>query len=293
MSSYPLGWQSWSPPTPDLLHFPPRDYCPITEIPHPGAPHRLTKEPINYWCSWYALGPKLSQTKLLDQAKLIRQHDLNITHFLIDDGWTFSVWLKPLINDLHALNFKVGLWYAPFTRHKHLPLYPTLDKLINEYQLDFLKLDFLYEPYFARGLKDDSLPYQTLVDLFNYLQTNYPHLATIACGCPFAPALGRVDAIRISKDSTFPPIFPNWSRRLLYQSRMNLLAHKFSLLPTNFAAIPDPDVRMFSLDSETTSRVWDTIHLTCLGLGDDLTKLSPTQIEKAKIWLNKNPSSRS
>jgi hypothetical protein len=295
MSTFPLGWQSWSPPTSTFLHIPARDYCPIHTVSHsPFARSHSPKNPINYWCSWYALGPFLNQTKLLEQAKLIRRYDLKIDYFIIDDNWStspFSVWLKPLVRDLHRLGFKVGLWYAPFTRYSHLSLYPTLDKLVQEYQVDLLKLDFLYQPYFAKGLKDDTLPHQTLVDLFEYLADNYPHVYTIASGCPFAPALGRVDALRISKDSTFPAPVPTWIRRLLYYSRMRLLSSKYALLPSIFAARPDLDVRVFELDNATTTSFWDTIHSTCLGLGDDLSRLSPAQINQAKIWLNKNPSS--
>jgi hypothetical protein len=296
MSTYPLGWQSWSPPTPNFLHFPPRDYCPLTEVAHSFPTHHSPKNPLNYWCSWYALGPHLTPAKLFAQAKLIRAYDLDLPYFIIDDNWTstpFSPWLKPLIQDLRLLNFKVGLWYAPFTRHRRLPIYKTLDTLVKEYHLDLLKLDFLYQPYFTSGLIDDSLPHQTLVDLFDYLRTSYPDLYTVACGSPFAPALGRVDAIRVSKDTTFPDGLPAWSRQLLYHSRVSLLARKWALIPSDFAAVPDPDVRMFGLDDATTNLFWDTIHSTCLGLGDDLTKLSPAQITKAKIWLAKNPSSRS
>ncbi|MFH2085450.1 MAG: hypothetical protein ABII21_01515 [bacterium] len=134
MTTSPLGWQSWSPPTPNLLRLPRRDHCPLPELSHPILPRtQKPKPPITYWCSWYALGRNINPHNLLTQAKLIKQHALPISHFLIDDGWTFSPWLKPLITELHSLEFKVGLWYTPFTRHKHLSLYPTLDLLIQQY----------------------------------------------------------------------------------------------------------------------------------------------------------------
>lgn len=289
--AYPLGWQSWSPPNPVWPYLPRRDYCPVSEVPHLPAPAHALKPPITYWCSWYALGKNIHAENLLNQAQLIRKHKLPIDYFLIDDGWHDNSALLNLSRSLHALGFRVGLWYAPFTRHAHLPLNPTLDHLINDYKLDLLKLDFLYRPYFAPHLADDSLPHQTLVTLFSYLQTHYLDLYTIACGSPFAPALGRVDAIRFSKDTTFPPPVPFWARRLLYGSRLRLLSAKYDLIPADFTAVPDPDVRLFSLDDATTSAFWDKISGTCLGLGDDISLLSPSQIEQARLWLQKNLSS--
>lgn len=291
--TYPLGWQSWSPPAPIWPYLPRRDYCPVPEVPHLPAPTDTPKSPITYWCSWYGLGKNIHVDNLLRQAQLIRQHKLPIAYFLIDDGWHDNPALLNLSRSLHDLGFRVGLWYAPFTRHAHLPLYPTLDRLINTCQLDLLKLDFLYQPYFVPHLQDDSLPHQALVKLFTYLRTHYPGLYTIACGSPFAPALGRVDAIRFSKDTTFPPPIPSWARRLLYRSRLRLLATKYALIPTNFPAVPDPDVRLFSLDDATTATFWDKISGTCLGLGDDISRLTPAQLEQARLWLQKNPSSPS
>lgn len=285
-----LGWQSWSPPIPAWHHLPRRDYAPLPLLSHPPNPSISPKPPLTYWCSWYALGRRINYDNLLAQAELIRQSNLNISHFLIDDGWTFAPWLKFLIRELHDLKFQVGLWYAPFTRHRHLPLYPTLDQLVQDYRVDLLKLDFLYQPYFAPHLKDDALPHQTLVELFTYLRTQYPNLYTIACGCPFSPALGLVDAIRISKDTTFPPPVPRLARHLLYHSRLRLLAAKYDLVPINFSSVPDPDVRMFSLDDATTTAFWDKISGTCLGLGDDLTDLTTPQIQQARLWLQKNRS---
>jgi hypothetical protein len=279
-----LGWQSWSPPIPNFLRFPPRDYCPVKETPH-SANIRLSHKPtFNYWCSWYALGWQINPHNLLIQAKFIKQHQLNITHFLIDDGWRFS-WLKPLIQELHSLGFRVGLWYSPYTRHKHLPLYTTLDSIVNYYQIDFLKLDFLYKPYFQSGLNSDLLPHQALVDLFTFLHHNHPQLFTITCGCPFAPALGLVDAIRISKDTTFPPPTPTWLRRPIYSHRVSLLRQKYEQVPASFPALPDLDVRLFSLDNQQTTTFWDTIHHALQGIGDDLTKLSPSQTQKVRLWL--------
>lgn len=283
--TYPLGWQSWSPPHPVWPYLPRRDYCPIPELSHPTTSPLPLKPPITYWCSWYALGSHLTYSNLLKQAQLIRQHNLPIEYFLIDDGWHFTLWISDLIIQLRRLDLKIGLWYAPYTRHKHLPLYPTIKRIMSELKPDLLKLDFLYTPFFASDLTDDTLPHQTLVKLFTFLSTNYPELYTVACGCPFTPALGRVNAIRVSKDTTFPPPIPNLPRRLLYLSRMRLLAKKYALIPPQFPAHPDPDVRMFSLDNHTTARLWDKIAPACRGIGDNLTHLTSSQIKQARLWL--------
>ncbi|MFH1244652.1 MAG: hypothetical protein V1487_03760 [bacterium] len=288
--TYPLGWQSWSPPH-GGFSFLARDYCPLPITSHPRS--TAFSKAITYWCSWYALGPVISPSSILHQAHLIKKYHLNIEYIIIDDGWRFGSSTIDLIQELHLLKLKVGLWYAPFTKHKNLPLYETLEHLVKNYHPDLLKLDFLYKPYFNSGLTDDRIPHQTLLDLFTYLRHNYPSLYTIACGCPFAPALGRVHAIRYSKDTTFPPPTPRWIRQLIYYSRVKLLSRKHSLIPPSFTSTPDPDVRMFSLDNATTANFWDTIHSECLGLGDNIDSLTTSQLDKARIWLQKNPSSPS
>ena len=277
-----LGWQSWSPPYPHRLKFPSRDYNPKKN--HSSLPTgKFTNLSFTYWCSWYALGAFINPQNLLNQASLIKKHHLPIQYFLIDDGW-HEAWLKDLTSELHRLGFKVGLWYAPFTKHKHLPLRSTLHRLILVNKLDLLKLDFLYKPYFST---QSANPSQTLQDLFIFLSNEYPQLRTIGCGVPFIDAIGQVDTIRLSKDTAFPPYLPLIISKLIYQHRVSMLSEKYQAWNKHPLFVPDPDVRMFSLDSPLTNNLWSKMTYQIKGLGDDLSSLSPAQLNEARIWLKK------
>ncbi len=280
-----LGWQSWSPTTPNLWHFPRRDYCPVPELEHaaPLPPTRpITK--INYWCSWYALGYWPNPSTILQQAQLIKQQQLPITHILLDDGWR-SQWLSPLVKDLKALHFKVGIWIAPFTRHKHLNLVETLNHLLGELAIDLLKLDFLYKPYFAQGLQDDALPHQTLSKLYDRIANQFPLVSTIACGAPYLPTIGHVDIVRLSKDTALPYPVPPLINRLFYARRLRLLYQKYLIWNKTKPFVPDPDVRMFSLDTPATSQLWGKMGYQVKGIGDNIAKLDINQLANMRLWL--------
>lgn len=188
-----LGWQSWSPPYPSRLKLPRRDYSPIPLTHQPSPISHYSSVHLSYWCSWYALGYLPRPNQILAQANLIRQYNMPITHVLLDEGWRED-WLPSVIPSLRELGFKVGLWYAPFHRHQALPLPSNLDRLISAYNLNLLKLDFLYRPYFLPSLYPS--PSQTLTSLFDHLKNKFPKLITIGCGVPFSDATGRLDTVR-------------------------------------------------------------------------------------------------
>lgn len=278
-----LGWQSWSPSTPNFWRLPSRDYCPVTQQERKIlAP--IYPKPLTYWCSWYALGYWPAPREIVHQAQLIKDYGLPITHILVDDGWRES-WLPPVVSKLKQLGFKVGIWLAPYTRHKHLNTNAVLKHLLGDLGIDLLKLDFLYQPYFVPGLRDDSTPHNTLADLYAYISKQYPQVTTIACGAPFAPSIGRVDIIRLSKDTALPYPAPALLNRHFYASRMKLLARKYQIWSQTKHFTPDPDVRMFSLDTSATDKLWDTMPYQVKGIGDNLAKLNKAQIQEAHLWL--------
>lgn len=167
----------------------------------------------------------------------------------------------------------------------------TIDLAISKWHFDLLKLDFLYAVYFNPHHKSDKVPHSQIDWLLNYIKHKHPHVHIIACGSPFAPALGLSDTIRIAKDTALPPVVPKIINYVTYVVRVKMLAQKLSLSHLLKGIEIDPDVRMFSLDSSSTSTIWDTISTNVLGIGDDLTKLSPPQLKKAILWLT-NHSSR-
>lgn len=166
-----------------------------------------------------------------------------------------------------------------------------IDLAINTWGVELLKLDFLYAPYFDPKLTSDKIPHNQVKWLLSYIKTTHPQIKTIACGTPFAPSLGVADIIRISKDTALPPLVPNLLNRIVYSSRLALLSRKLTAEDRPSHLIPDPDVRIFALDTKHTTKIWDTISLPVLGVGDNLSKLSPLQLQQMQLWL-KNPQTQ-
>jgi hypothetical protein len=118
------------------------------------APKRYAPEAGAWWRPWYctwgdqmwlagdqfrqnvsgskdyqAIKGVLTQDWILDTARRIRAENLNIGTFIIDDGWqdyrgdwelvtTRIPDMRALVDALHALDFKVVLWWAPFDLEK-------------------------------------------------------------------------------------------------------------------------------------------------------------------------------
>lgn len=161
---------------------------------------------------------------------------------------------------------------------------------ITKWKVDLLKLDFLYAVYFNPHHQSDHLAHDQVTWLLSYIKRKYPHVEVVACGAPFASSIGLVDAIRISKDTAFPPVVPKLLNQLTYRSRTKMLSQKMraSDLPPSIGL--DPDVRMFTLDSHATSSIWDTISTNILGVGDKLVALPLSKISKLKLWLTNHNS---
>ena len=166
-----------------------------------------------------------------------------------------------------------------------------LKQAVEKWGVDLIKLDFLYAPYFDPNHDSPIVPTSHLTWLLSYIKDEYPKVETIACGAPFKESSELVDVIRVSKDTALPPFVPTFINRLVYYGRVNMLKE------TLLADLPpklnlDPDVRMFSLDSPQTAKFWDTIQTPVIGVGDNLLKLSDSQLNQLKIWL-KHLSSQS
>lgn len=162
-----------------------------------------------------------------------------------------------------------------------------IDLAVTKWGVNLLKLDFLYAPYFNPDLTSDKIPYKQLSWLLTYIKKNYPQVQAIACGAPFAPSIGRADIIRISKDTALPPLVPNFLNKLIYHSRVKMLSQKLSVSNALSNVNFDPDVRMFSLDTISTTTTWDTIPTNILGVGDNLTTLPLNTLNKIRLWLNR------
>lgn len=160
-----------------------------------------------------------------------------------------------------------------------------IDLAVKKWKVDLIKLDFLYAPYFNPNLTSDNISHNQVTWLLKYIKATYPKITTIACGAPFSSSLNYSDIIRISKDTALPPPFPNFINRLVYSSRVKMLAQKMLAAKFHKNLVTDPDVRMFSLDNISTNQVWDNHTFSCFGVGDNLTKLSQSNINILKKWL--------
>lgn len=79
---------------------------------------------------YQAIKSVLTSEWLIETAHAIRQRKLDIGAFIIDDGWQDSRgdWnlvtdripdMRAVVDELHALDFKVVLWWAPFDLEPH------------------------------------------------------------------------------------------------------------------------------------------------------------------------------
>nr|OGC90898.1 MAG: hypothetical protein A2V48_01970 [Candidatus Amesbacteria bacterium RBG_19FT_COMBO_48_16] len=233
--------------------------------------------------------------------------------------------LKWLVKQIKSLGLKAGLWWAPllaksssklfhrhpdwfipnlegtqvspldtFIRHKRRVLdleNPQVAKYLKSV-LDFftdcgfklLKSDYLYAFYFNPKFKSSQIPDSLLHQLLAVIY-QLP-LFSVACGCPLAPAVGVVDAMRISEDINIPHLKHLWPvNRLIHASR---LRHLESNLKSRFSTRQlwhlDPDAFIchpaHGLTHHQVLRLQTLINRAngLKFLGDNLALLSPVQI---------------
>lgn len=340
-----LGWQSWSPPFPVWHGFPRWDYSPFKSSQLQSTIQNLSNKvsEVRYWCSWYAYGWDINDSKINVTLDVIKKYRIPFTHILIDDGWTtWGDWSTPnqkrfphfidTVSKIHKNGLKAGLWFAPFLANKNSQIFKNhpewfvtykgkyiqglktipiwewflpkqyllnfelkevqkyikdfLDIAINKWEVDLLKLDFLYAPYFNSNLKSDFIPHNQIAWLLEYINKRYPKITTIACGAPFSPSINLASITRVSKDTALPPLAPKIINKIIYHSRVVMLSHKLDHSRELNLINLDPDVRLFSLDNLFTSTFWNSVSKKILGIGDDLTKLSSDQLKSLKIWLS-------
>ncbi|MFZ2199686.1 MAG: hypothetical protein WAV40_02780, partial [Microgenomates group bacterium] len=138
-----------------------------------------------------------------------------------------------------------------------------LDIILGDWGVTLLKLDHLYAPFFAPDKEKARLATSALTTIFTYIQDKYPQVYTIACGCPFDVATGRVDAIRISKDIN-SPYFIAFGRHSLLRKKLSLT----SKLSVPFGI--DPDAAISLSDAHKYHTLWLSGQIQVFGLGYNL-----------------------
>lgn len=78
------------------------------------------------WCSWYCIGPDISEKDIFDNLKVIEQKAPELKYIQIDDGFQpyMGDWLetsdkfdrpmKDICNDIKKAGFEPAIWLAPF-----------------------------------------------------------------------------------------------------------------------------------------------------------------------------------
>lgn len=89
-------------------------------------PMKETKEFPVGWCSWYWVGPNISERKIFKALKVIKEKTPEMKFIQIDDGFQphMGDWLevsrkfkhpmKKICNDIKAEGFEPAIWLAPF-----------------------------------------------------------------------------------------------------------------------------------------------------------------------------------
>ncbi len=83
-------------------------------------------------------------------------------------------------------------------------IYNSIRRIVEEWKIDLVKLDFLYANYWNPFFDSRYEPALQLRQLFRFIKEEFSEVYLMACGCPFEPAKYLVDSIRIGKDATIP-----------------------------------------------------------------------------------------
>lgn len=150
------------------------------------------------------------------------------------DGFTPGLWLSPfavdarssvfrehpdwLIRDEKGRQVKTGLLYDHWLYGLDLThpgvkehLSYTISTIVHDWKIPYLKLDFLLCGAMAGRYHDPNRTRaQALREGLRIIREKAGEEATlVGCGCPFGPALGIVDIMRVG-----PDVAPNWYPRL-------------------------------------------------------------------------------
>jgi len=283
------GWQSWSPRAKSPLGIPAWNDPPFEDTYLPvSLGQRTTKKPVRGWCSWYAFGPFITEEKITRQLEWFGQHrEIPVEYFLVDGGWerwkNTEAALKRLIETIKKMDFKPGIWLAPFNRGTK---FTATDLLGLGFEL--IKLDFLYRVYHQPGVSAQEAG-RRIRNLLLDIRQRYPEVYTIACGCPLLPAVNVVDSMRIGPDTVDPIVT---SRIPVLNGIVNF--YKLRLIKSNLERRfwtkrfwnLDPDVfvcrRGLGLSDRQILSLQKIVKKTSgnIFLGDDMTKLSEERIKR-------------
>lgn len=225
--------------------------------------------PETGWCSWYDYYGTETVDDIVANAAAIAASPLaeDLRVIQIDDGWNLPtpdharVWgdwtagakfpegMKAIADRLHAMNFRAGLWVAPFAVDPASRLFrdhpewliqdektggpmsywgvhgldlsqdavldfvrETFVRVFDEWGYDYIKIDFLiYGGFRGRRARRDLTSAQCLRRGLETIAAVARDRYVLTCGCPMGPSIGVCDAQRIG-----PDVSGRWSVLLNY-----------------------------------------------------------------------------
>lgn len=186
--------------------------------------------------------------------------------------------------DQHVGKIRFALDFKNPDVKKHIR--QTIDLFVAEWNIDMLKFDYLYAPFFhpTATLEEAS---SEIIDLLQYARTNYPKVYTAACG-PFDLLAGRADSVYMSENVILPVFRGRWPlNSIMHGKRLErlqecLVARKELKGAFNF----DPDVFACSENLGFSDAQVELLLKTVREangnrfLGDDLSTLPQDRLEK-------------
>lgn len=201
------------------------------------------------YTSWYNYFQNIDENIIDRDLEGLKRAGAAANVFQIDDGyetmvgdWTldkkkFPGGMKPIVDKIHSLNLRAGLWVAPFSAQykaeickKHPDwmikkngrnlfggvgwggfyvldiekrevrdyIKAFFDKVFDEWGFDMVKLDFLYSACIIP--RNNKTRGQLMCEAMDFLRECCRDKVILGCGVPLGPSFGVVDACRISCD---------------------------------------------------------------------------------------------
>jgi alpha-galactosidase len=240
---------------------------------------KVRVSPTNGFCSWYNYYQDINEEIINTNIREISKAGFKL--FQIDDGYQtfvgdfltidkkkFPNGIKPIVEKIHSLGMKAGVWMAPisaevnsviakehpdwlikdkkgnsilvgcsWSRHYVYDIYnpevreyvkKLFEFMVVENKFDYLKLDFLYTACIYP--RTDKTRAQIMRDTMEFFRENTFGAEILGCGVPLVSAAGTTDYCRIGADVSLK-FDDHWYMKMAHRERIST---KNTLLNTIF-----------------------------------------------------------
>lgn len=184
------------------------------------------------WGDWEGRGNGQFPSEMGETAEKLKTMGFRpgiwMAPFLVDPGSKLAVdhpdWL---IEDRLGRKME-GMMQTPVDRHlgykkwmidiRKEParqyLHQVMDRIVNNWGYELVKMDFLYAPYFYPDLQGGE-GRDILRGFLGEVRKTVGSAYLMACGCPLEAAVGIMDSIRVARDVTLPWAYGKIPKKLL------------------------------------------------------------------------------